>query len=252
VLIGRDEADELPAGGLTIDGQFYLFPIGPDDDLEDLLALLSLLFQSDYWFYYRLLQATNAEMEAETEELALRWRDARLQDLGFPPLEDARRIYAFLNEKERAMLPDEPRTLALDEWLLPVWMPSLPIESAAEHLLLRTLALLDEAERGPLLLAFLALANRIAVADELPLGDAESLPIAIEKAARVVSLGLAHLARENAIDPVAVLRRAPLERLFVVGANLDRSAVVRGRTDEEPAEATPPRAPTDPTDPDRP
>jgi hypothetical protein len=251
LLIGRDEADELPPGGRTIDGQFYLFPIEPDDDLEDLVGLLSLLFQRDYWFHFRLLQAVNAELEVETEELALRWRCARLEDLGFPPLEDSKRIYSFVRKEQLALLPSEPRTFERGEWPLPVWMPSLPVGRDAEQLLFRALALLGDEERRPLLFAFLALANRVAVADELRLGDAESLTAAIEKAGRIASLGLAHLASENALDPTALLRRVPLERLFVVGANLDASAVVRSRTDEEPAEASPPRAPTDPSDPNR-
>jgi hypothetical protein len=248
LLIGRDEADEVPPTGLTIDGQFYLFPIEPDDDLEDLLALLSLLFQRDYWFYHRLLQAVNAELETETEELALRWRSARLEDLGFPPLEDAKRIYSFVRREQLATLPSGRRALEVGEWPLLVWMPSLPVGSDAEHLLFRALAALDAEERRPLLFAFLALANRVAVADELPLG--ESLPAAIEKAARVASVGLAHLARENGIDPALLLGRVTLERLFVVGANL-AGTPVRGRSDEEPAEARPPRAPTDPWDPNR-
>ena len=42
--------------------------------------------------------------------------------------------------------------------------------------------------------------------------------------ARVASLGLAHLARENGIEPAEVLRRTTLERLFVVGANLEGRA----------------------------
>ena len=251
-LIGRDEADEVAPGGLTIDGQFYLFPTAAGDDLEDLLGLLGLLFERDYWFYHRLLQALGAELETETEELALRWRSARLEDLGFPPLEDAKRIYSFVRTEDLAKLPREANVLELGEWPLPVWMPSLPVGGDAEHLLFRALARLSEAERRPLGLAFLALANRVAVADELPLGDAESLPAAIEKAARLASLGLAHLARENAVDPSALLRRIPLERMFVVGANLEARAAVRSRTDEEPAEAAPPRAPADPRDPNRP
>jgi hypothetical protein len=250
-LIGRDEADAVGPGGLTIDGQFYLFPLAPDDDLEDLLGMLALLFETTYWFYHRLLQAVNAELEAETEELALRWRSARLEDLGFPALADAKRIYSFVRDEQLARLPSQPRKFELGEWPLPVWMPALPVSSDAEQLLFRALALLGDEERRPLLFAFLALANRVAVADELPLGDAESLAVAIEKAARIASLGLAHLARENSIDPMQLLRRVPLERLFVVGANLQRDVVVRSRTDEEPAEALPPRAPTDLGDPDR-
>ena len=251
-LLGRDEADLAPAGSLTIDGQFYLLPRHPGDELEDTLALLTTLFQQDYWFYHRLLQAVSAEFESETEDWALRWRNARLQDLGFPPLEDARRIYAFVRSEKLAELPSVEPGLEMGEWPLPVWLPSFPIGGESEHGLFRALASLAEEERRPLLYAFLALANRVAVADELPLGDAETLPAALEKAARVASLGLAHLARENAVDPAFVLRHTALERLFVVGANLDRSVVSRLRTDEGPAEAAPPRAPSDPVDPSRP
>jgi hypothetical protein len=248
-LVERDGAADLPSAGLTIDGQFYLFPFAVDDDLEDLLGVLQVLFQGDYWFYYRLLQAVSAELDAELEDLALRWRDGRLQDLGFPPLADAKRIYAFAEPTDLAKLPAEAEARELGAWPLPVWMPRLPIESAAEHALFRALAQLDEATRRPLLFAFLALANRVAVADELPLGDAESLPLALDKAARVASLGLVYVAREHALAPEVVLRRLSLERLFVVGANLDRSVVVAGPTSEEPAEGMPPRAPVDPTDP---
>jgi hypothetical protein len=251
-LAGRDEGGEAPDGSLSIDGQFYLLPLRPGDDLEDVLGVLRTLFQRDYWFYHRLLQGVANELETETEESALRWRNGRLQDLGFPPLEDAKRIYSFLRDDQLAKLPEERRLLEVGEWPLPVWMPSLPVAAETEHLLLRAMAGLSEEERRPLLFAFLALANRVAMADEMPLGDAETLPAATEKAARVASRGLEYLARENAVDPAFLLRRLPLERLFVVGSNLERRAVAKRRTDEGPAEATPPRAPTDPDDPDRP
>lgn len=250
-LGGRDEAADAPAGSLSIDGQFHLLPLRSGDDLEDVLGLLSTLFQQDYWFYHRLLQAVSIDLESETEESALRWRSGRLQDLGFPPLEDAKRIYSFVREDQLARLPGETGALEVGEWPLPVWMPSLPASSETEHLLFRAMATLGEEERRPLLFAFLALANRVAVADEMPLGDAETLPAATEKAARVASLGLAYLARENAVEPAFLLRRMPLERLFVVGANLEGRAFVRSRTDAGPAEATPPRAPADPSDPSR-
>jgi len=218
----RDELLELPAGALSLDGQFHLIPLVAGDDLEDVLALLETLFSQDYWFYHRLLQAVGAELDSETEEWALRWRSGRLQDLGFPPLEDAKRIYSYLKPEQLARLPSEPHALEVGEWPLPVWMPQLPVGSDADPLLFRTLAGLSAEERRPLLFAFLALANRVAVADALPLGDAETLPAATAKAARIASLGLAHLARENGVEPAEVLRRATLERVFVVGSNLAR------------------------------
>jgi hypothetical protein len=233
-LGGRDDAADVPAGALSLDGQFHLIPFESGDDLEDVLALLQTLFQQDYWFYHRLLQAVSAELDSEIEEWALRWRSGRLQDLGFPPLEDAKRIYAYVRSEQLGRLPPEPHALEVGEWPLPVWMPSLPVGRDAEPLLFRTLAALPEAERRPLLFAFLALVNRIAVADALPLGDAETQPAAMAKAARVASLGLAHLAHENGALPADVLRRATLERLFVVGANLERQG---------PAGATTPAGP---------
>ena len=45
----------------------------------------------------------------------------------------------------------------------------------------------------------MALANKIAVADRLPLSDAESTPRAIAKAARFASAGLAYLAEEHGL-----------------------------------------------------
>jgi hypothetical protein len=250
-LAGRNDDVEPPAGALTIDGQFHLVPLRSGDDLEDVLRMLGTLFSQDYWFYHRLLQAVSQELDTETEESALRWRSGRLQDLGFPPLEDAKRIYSFVRRDQLASLPSGPRALEVGEWPLPVWMPSLPAGADSDHLLLRALAALDDEERRPLLFAFLALANRVAVADELPLGDAETLPAATEKAARIASVGLAHVARENSLEPPELLRRMPLERLFVVGANLERNAAFARRTDEGPAEAAPPRAPADPSDPER-
>ena len=57
--------------------------------------------------------------------------------------------------------------------------------------------------------------------DRLPLGDSESIPAAIEKAAHVGSQGLDHLTRESGLAPEELLRRVPLERLFRVGFNED-------------------------------
>ena len=54
----------------------------------------------------------------------------------------------------------------------------------------------------------------------MPLGDAETIPRAIERAAEVTSRGLDYLSRENATDPPEVLRRVTFERLFRVGHNL--------------------------------
>ena len=210
-----------PEGARTLDGSFYLLARRDDDDLAPLLRVLHALFQSDYWAYFRLLQGAIWEIPTETEEWALRWRTGRLEDLGFPPWDEAMAIYRRVRAGEREQLPDEPDALETDAWRLPVWIPSLPAGRDARHLVFRAIAELGEQERRAAFHRFVALANKVAVADRMDLADAASTPRAIEKAALWVSRGIEHVARANAAGAAEVLRRLPMERLFRVGASLD-------------------------------
>lgn len=216
-----DEDWQPPRGAQTLDGQFYFAARGEGDDIAAIVRLLSLLFQHDYWTYFRFMQGVVWELDSVNEEWSLRWRTGRLQDLGFPPWEEAMEIYHFLPPSERAALPEDARPLDVSEWHLPMWMPGLPATRDAEQLIFRTLALLEDEERRACFYAFIAVANKLAVADRMPLGDAESTPRAIEKAAHFISEGLAFVSAENRLEAVEVLRRVPLGRLFRVGANLD-------------------------------
>lgn len=209
--------------GTTLDGQFYLLPRRENDDLADIHTLLRVLFQRDYWVYFRLLQAVPWELPTETQEWALRWRDGRLQDLGFPPFEEAKAIYAWLRPQQLLELPGEETTPPIGEWPFPVWIPSLPALAEGDHALFRAYAGLPLPERRSHLLAFLALANRVAVADELPLGEATTLPESLEKTATLASRGLEHLAQAHGLEGSVLIRRVPLERLFRVGFQLTRS-----------------------------
>jgi len=218
---GDDPGWQPPAGGQTIDGVHYLVAKRAADDADVILRLLALTFESDTPGYFRMLQAVIWEQPSDVEEHALRWRTGRLADLGFPGWEESAAIYARPRREEIEKLPESAPIV--DEWHLPVFMPELPATLDPAHSLLRAAAELDEEARRRFLYAFLALANQVAVADKLPLGDAESIPRAIEKAARVASRGLDHLAERHARPVVEVLRRVPLPSLFRVGAHLDRA-----------------------------
>ncbi len=225
ILRSNDDDWEDPVGAETLDGQFFFRTLDEGYDTAAILALLRTLFEHDYWTYFRLLQSVIWELAPENEEWALRWRTGRLEDMGFPPWEEAMGIYRYLRPEQRSELPQEAAPLVPEErWQLPVAMPRLPANLDERGLLFRTLAALDEEERRTAFHALVALANKIAVADRLALSDAESTPRAIAKAARFASAGLEFLARENAQEPVEVLRRASLDRLFRVGANLDPDA----------------------------
>jgi len=216
-----DEGWQPPEGGLTVEGQFYFVAIREGDDLETIVAMLRALFAADYWIYFRMMQGIIHELDIVNEEWALRWRVGRLEDLGFPPWDRAMEIYQFIRRENRTAIPEEATSLDVGEWHLPVWMPSLPASPDQQHLLFRTLAQLEESERRSALYAFIALANKVAVADRMELSDAESTPIAIDKTADFASAGLEFLSTELGLNTADVLRRVPLQRLFSIGANLE-------------------------------
>ncbi len=209
-----------PASSQTLEGQFHYWALADGDDLADVTAHLRALFENAYWSYFRLMQAIQWELESDSAEWALRWRTGRLEDLGFPTWDDAMRIYRFLDANARRELPAEDPPLTA-EWPLPVWLPQLPETGGAGDRIFRAIAELNDTERRAIFYAFVALANRIAVADGLPLGDAESTPRAIAKAARFASAGLASLADEHGLRDAELVRRVSVEHLFRVGANLD-------------------------------
>ena len=224
-LKSNDDDWQAPVGADTIDGQFFFRTLGDDDDAASIVSLLRTLFERDYWTYFRMLQSVIWELQAETEEWALRWRAGRLEDLGFPPWEEAMGIYRYLPPDQLGALPPDVTPLSPESrWQLPVWIPRLPANADDSGLLFRTIAALEDEERRTAFHALIALANKIAVADRLPLSDSESTPRAIQKAARFASAGLEFVSNEHGLDPIEILRRTPLDRLFRVGANLDPAA----------------------------
>ena len=233
-----EEGWEPPPGARSLDGQFWYTARREKDDLSDIEALLRVLFENRYWSYYRLLQGTIWEGSAELEKWTLRWREGRLLDLGFPPWEEAMAIYARLPAESLASLPESDASVSADpgEWAVPIHVSGLPALAGDEPSLFRAIAGLSDDERPARLREFVALANKVAVANHLTLGDAESLPSAFERAARTASRGLDFVAAENGVEPTQVLRRLPLERLFRVGANLSGELPELREPDEGPGD----------------
>jgi hypothetical protein len=220
-----DEDWEPPDGGQTLDGQFYFVARREGDDVAALTRLLHVLFERDYWLYFRMMQSVIEESRTEIEEWALRWRTGRLEDLGFPSWDRSMRIYGHLRPDRLAELPLEPGDIEHTRWQLPVWISDLPVAADSRHAVFRAAGQLDADGRAGFFYAFLNLANKVAVADRRDLGDADTLPETIEKAATVASRGLEHVASENGIELADALRRVPVEQLFRVGVNLDPTGV---------------------------
>jgi len=208
-----------PERAQTLEGQFYFVAKREDDDLAEVTALLRALFEESYWDYFRLMQGTIHELPTETEAWADRWRRGRLEDLGFPPREEAAALFARIEPEQRTELPPSGPVLDVSGWSLPVWFPKVPVATNAEHAVLAAAARLGEDERQAFLYRLLAVANKVAVAYDLPLSDVESIPTAMDEAVRMTSRGLEEITRAHGLALEDVLRSVSLERLFRVGAS---------------------------------
>ena len=228
----KDEEWQPPEGAQTLEGQFYFVARRKDDDLAPLLKMLHALFTADYWLYFRMMQGVVWELESGLQEWSLRWRTGRLQDLGFPSWDEAMALYGYVRPERRGDLPAGPDPLDVEAWDFPVWVPELPVARGEGHLLFSTAAELDESERRAFFYAFVRTANKVAVADSMPLGDPDTLPAAIQRLASVASRGLQHIAKANHLGAVDVLRRATLERLFRVGSSLEPPPDVSDLSDQ--------------------
>jgi hypothetical protein len=158
----------------------------------------------------RLLAAVRAELPSELEETALRWRTGRLQDLGFPPLEEALSWFARPSGRARAELPGAPAR-----------PPGFFLELRAPgSLLARAADRLPPEERDALELELVGAANATLVADGVDPGDLDAVRRSVESARALVELGLESLAGpgpESEARAAEALRATPVKTVFQQG-----------------------------------
>lgn len=83
---------------IRLDGTYYIEVLNPSFR-EYIEKLINYLASIDFNFYLRLLDQVSWEIEAELEERAFRFREARLADKGFPSFDEAISLYQYLNPK---------------------------------------------------------------------------------------------------------------------------------------------------------
>jgi len=219
-VLTRD--DVPPEGWFTIDGVVYFGPRG-DSEPARVREIAGALFELEPPLYWLLVYGMIFESTSECEEYALRWRGGRLNDLGFPDRERAMRAY-------RPLQPKEAETWEIKEVgeEVEALIPSIDLPDRLRGTLLGQALLELPSDRAADILGYvLAVANTIAVADDLSLSDAESIPAALAKAVRGIDMGLRERARVQQRMPSEVLDRTRPLDLFRIAATQDRA--LRGR-----------------------
>jgi hypothetical protein len=177
---------------------------------------LSRLYDADPDFARTILMDAKWGLTAELEEESLRWRTARLADLGFPSFDEAIAVYHPIDpgtvEGSRPPLASGDGG---DARVLP--MPFAEM-LGGDSLLERALAAIDDAAlMGELARQLVALLNRILVADRVDAADLGQVREATARARDTISLGLEHLSGGDLAGATALLSTGNLLDLFRVG-----------------------------------
>ena len=209
-IVGKE--DDPPDGAFTPDGVVY-FEVPEGVSPHRVHEAVHAAFEADQAWYWRIVYGLIFESPAEVEEYALRWRVARLQDLGFPDREQAMGVY-------RSLSPENVGGVEQVEYARELVRSIHLPKQLRGSLLGEALSALPSGVAGDVLGYILGVANSIAVADRLQLSDPDAVPLALEKAVKGIDAGLRELARVQGRSPEEVLERTTPVDLFRAGATL--------------------------------
>lgn len=185
VPVGPDYEAEAPvkdADWQSPDAKFWVWrktrPLGTE--AEPALKAMAVLYRSDPELAYRILLQASTGLGSEMEEAAFHFREARLQDLGFPVFETAHGVW-------------QPRVSASGPAIEPGEGPAgrqLAVEVARRGRFQEKLAGLppEAQERATAQLVFLA--NAVLISEAVPMRDRESVERTMGMVAGFLDLGL--------------------------------------------------------------
>ena len=200
---------------------------------EALIQVVDNLYKGDLDFARRILVGAKAELDSELEEMAFRWRQGRLQDLGFEDAAASREIYRELDPASVRIGELRPgtrvRPLAVDDGATAAERARLPAaleaELEGESAFARARSrVTSTAELEELDAALYTLANRVLAAAGVDPADEEAAATQLARLRGTLDLGVDYLARrtgafdeDRAVDAV---RTIAIGRIFRVGVSL--------------------------------
>ena len=215
-----DEAEGNLHG--TPDGWFVLELTAQEQaQVQQTVALVDALYQDDPEEARRLLHKLMGELPTELEEWSLRWRNNRLEDLGFADPQEALLLYAYLDpasvHPSEGSVDRPPR--ADPEPSLGKELMGLPSEPTS-FWNKATARIIDPTDRARLSDALLALSNRALAADRIHPADLESGERSLQALHCRLSLGLEHLSGGDLERSTVALAGVGLLRIARLGHSL--------------------------------
>jgi len=210
--IGDLSEDEERFGDydLTLDGVFMISFKNPKQS-QLIGSFLSMLIKLDNPLYTALMEGIKGDVDLELEEQCQRFRTGRLEDLGFPPLDEALSIYARVNLASFELHGDKVLRPAGECAGL------IPIRAQEDTLLFRALALADS---ETLMQELNYLVNNALVAEGGAFAEPETMTGVLQRVCGYLNIALEHLSGGDENKAAAVLSGELLKRLFQLGYSI--------------------------------
>ncbi|MEM7679026.1 MAG: DUF6178 family protein, partial [Myxococcota bacterium] len=196
-----------------------------EEERKWILQFVRELYQQEDWeSVATVLRSAAADLTSTLEEDAYRFRNARLEDLGFPPRGRAMEVYGLLDPQPVPPLADAP--------VVELALPATYTSALQQGLFHAAMMGIDD----PVLMRRLegdlvAVANKALVADGVAPGQSEGLQEVLQRLRGYVELALAEgTSPATRLEQATMrLRHEHLERLFRIGYTLTVRASGRAR-----------------------
>ncbi len=187
----------------TPEGRYVIEFLADGIEYLAVRGLVDDLYAEDPLVATRALAAVRSELRSEMEESALRWRQGRLADLGFPDAEEALSWFARPppGPPGQARAGAEPPGFFLAAF-------------EGRSLLDRAAARLPPPEREAFERQLMGAANAVMVADRVDPADLRAVRAAVERARATLEMGLEALSGGDEARAATVLAETALKRIF--------------------------------------
>jgi hypothetical protein len=206
----------------TFDDQYLLRFLGEEEPI--LRLLLERLRVLDYDCYKNVLENSLFELESVLEEAALRWRNARLADRGYPSYDEAQELFRFflpelisLDRYRRAAR--SPVRFAYDEELIPP-NHALSLLGVSDSFLVRALSGLPTGDFELVSQELAYLTNQVVIAEACDPGELAEVRRCVELTHDYLNIGLASIAQSEESVASRLLHELTLRPFFQIGVNL--------------------------------
>ena len=191
------------------------------DKVEPLTRrLIEILMELDPARYRDLMESVIWELPAETEEMAYRWRRARLADWGVPDYFESLDVYAPLSpDQVRRIEPLYLPPPSAEEVPPPAFLPAIQTEGV--EFLTEALSRITDYRQIDRLKRELAwIINKVLMVDIGTIDDVEEARQVLDKVAGYLNLGLEYLSGGRIEQAKEALERYFLEDIFRVAQKL--------------------------------